>query len=89
MQQDINQNLHKFIKAQHSLNAADADTRAKAGNQSTCKKNSSDGLIHKHSESLHNPDLSNYSLSFPVTLAFLHIFQPLAPRLICIFHHPS
>lgn len=52
-------------------------------------KNSLDGLIQKHSESLHNPDLSNYSLAFPVTLAFLHIFHPRALRLICIFHHPS
>lgn len=41
-------------------------------------KNPLVGLIQKHSESLHNPDLSNYSLSFPVTLAFLHIFQPRA-----------
>lgn len=53
------------------------------------QKNSWDDLIQKHTERLHNPDLSNDWLFMPVTLTFLHNFQSPALRIICIFHHPS
>lgn len=43
-----------------------------------------------YTDSLHSADLSNDSLSLPVTLTFSHnFFLSPTPLIICIFHHLS